>query len=918
MSPWPPGFRERWARSVSRSTPFTTLLFALFLGAILAYGAAFAWYMIDRFDLVNLIRDVNYDDAFYYFQIASHMAGGEFSTFDGGITRTNGYHPLWLFMITPLYWAFDKTEVLFAIKAFEIMLVAGGVALIAGAARVARLPWILLFAALPTLYWNTTLFKGMEAAAAAFLLGLFLLTLCLFARAPTRWRWLLAAVAFALPLVRLEYVAISTAATGALCLLEWSYRGRVPLGERPRSLLSVRAGVPFLASVAGLLMYFVYNAIVFGGILPVSAAVKALWMQHAWERDGGYSLTENFHDVLQMDAFDKEVPLALVPCGLLFLVWWCTRRTRAREDQLLLAFLVGVFGLAAGHLAKFAQSVLFVHPQFGGLHPWYFVPAYLMEVVVVPACCYVAIWFIRRSIAPKPLRKSRILSLGIVMIGAVFLFAKFDFAAPFRIVDFQRQALHNGYAHLYMDTMVMNRLLSQDSVIGSWDSGVHGYFSRFPVVNLDGLVNSYKFLSSVRALRSPFLGLYGEAAPLNETVSMLLQRYRITHCANVMESSSVRHGTVLFERVWSNAKKELNFRIWRCNWLQTAEDEVDRSEWFWERMAPHFERQTDGVGLFVDGRVAQAFAKDCTPDKLAAWTWGPAYEETVFTPWTKTSIGFCTRAVVLPHDAPPTVRAAAMTKDEYLANRVGERLPAIRSNFDVYLVENRLVYVKERCGQDDVDARFFLHVDPVVPDDLPGPRRRHGFDNLDFRFDQYGWKLEGTCLVEVPLPEYGIAAIRTGQYMVTEEGFHHIWKGEIRVVLPHDAPPAVRAAAMTKDEYLANRVGERLPAIRSNFDVYLVENRLVYVKERCGQDDVDARFFLHVDPVVPDDLPGPRRRHGFDNLDFRFDQYGWKLEGTCLVEVPLPEYGIAAIRTGQYMVTEEGFHHIWKGEIHFE
>ncbi len=123
--------------------PLRNALFALFVVGILAYGAALAWYTLHRFDLINMVRDGYWDDAFYYFQIAHHMAEGRFSTFDGGVTRTNGYHPLWLFLITPFYWAFDKTEALFAIKAFEVMLIAGGVALVAVAARVARLPWIL-------------------------------------------------------------------------------------------------------------------------------------------------------------------------------------------------------------------------------------------------------------------------------------------------------------------------------------------------------------------------------------------------------------------------------------------------------------------------------------------------------------------------------------------------------------------------------------------------------------------------------------------------------------------------------------------------------------------------------------------------------------------------------------------------------
>ena len=113
--------------------------------------------LLNRFDIVNLIRDVSEDDAFYYFQIARNLAEGKFSTFDGCITRTNGYHPLWLFLITPFYWVFDKETALFGIKAFEIMLVAGGVALVTAAARLARMPWYLMFAALPMLYQHRAL-----------------------------------------------------------------------------------------------------------------------------------------------------------------------------------------------------------------------------------------------------------------------------------------------------------------------------------------------------------------------------------------------------------------------------------------------------------------------------------------------------------------------------------------------------------------------------------------------------------------------------------------------------------------------------------------------------------------------------------------------------------------------------------------
>ena len=65
------------------------------------------------------------------------------------------------------------------------MLVAGGMALIALAAWLARLTWPLLFAALPMLYRNPLeLLWGLEAAAAMFALSLFILVVCLYMRDP--------------------------------------------------------------------------------------------------------------------------------------------------------------------------------------------------------------------------------------------------------------------------------------------------------------------------------------------------------------------------------------------------------------------------------------------------------------------------------------------------------------------------------------------------------------------------------------------------------------------------------------------------------------------------------------------------------------------------------------------------------------
>ena len=759
------------AERLARMARLRRTTFVLFVGGILAYGAAFAGYMLNRFDLVNMLRDVTYDDSFYYFQVASRMAAGEFSTFDG-ITRTNGYHPLWLFLITPFYWVLDKTAALFAIKSFEIMLIAGGVALVAAAARVARLPWVLLFAVLPAIYQTPGMLFGLEAAAGLFFLGLFLLAVCLFARDPAGWRWSLAAVAFALPWVRLEYVAVSVATTAMLWFFEWS-RGKN--GRR-----SVHATTPLFGAVAGILVYFTWNAVLFGGSLPVSGATKKWWSQRLWEREGGYSMTENFHAYLQNRFFDDELLIALEICVYVVVVWFFSRRSRGLDDWLLLAFLAGVCGLAAEHLAKFAHSVLVMHPRYGTSYGWYFVPAYLMAALAVPVRCCVAIWLVRRFVGGVPLRGFR---MGIVLIGVVHLFVTADFTGPFRFINSRASATDQVFEDFevssYMGTMVMNRLLPAGSVVGSYDAGLIGYFSRFPVINLHGLVNSWDYLRAQV--------VEGRRAGQAGTEAAFRQRHGITHIANV-GAPGFRRDTMLLSVPLSERRQ---FSLWlpdsRGENLQRESSpgrhgyRGDRAAWFWERMEPHLERRADGVGLLVVGRLAQAFVRDCAPDDLAVWNWGADRRGgTKLVPWTQMTPGICTSAVVLPPDALPPVRA--WTVGRVLADRVGGRRPALRSDFDVYLLDDTLVYAKELCVPEDVDATFFLHVDPIDPDDLPGPRRRYGFDNLDFRFDDRGSLNGGVCVAEVPLPEYGVAAIRTGQYVIVEGGFHHPWEGEIRVV----------------------------------------------------------------------------------------------------------------------------------------
>ena len=203
---------------------------------------------------------------------------------------------------------------------------------------------------------------------------------------------------------------------------------------------------------------------------------------------------------------------------------------------------------------------------------------------------------------------------------------------------------------------------------------------------------------------------------------------------------------------------------------------------------------------------------------------------------------------------------------------------------------------RKQYGFDNLDFRFDDYALPLIPvdvDDLPDHRKQYGFDNLDFRFDDYALPLTERPVAVRELPDYPITRIHTGQLIVNEDGsYTHPWEGEIRF-----------------DE----------PLIRSNFDVYLDEDKLTYIKEPCAPADTQAGFFLHLMPADVADLPAARKQHGFDNLDFRFNHYGIRSGEQCVARRELPDYDFTGIRTGQFLINEDGFYtNIWEGEIRFD
>ena len=228
--------------------------------------------------------------------------------------------------------------------------------------------------------------------------------------------------------------------------------------------------------------------------------------------------------------------------------------------------------------------------------------------------------------------------------------------------------------------------------------------------------------------------------------------------------------------------------------------------------------------------------------------------------------------------------------------RLESREPAARAVFDVYLEGDTLRYLKAPCAPGDTAPLFFLHVYPAAGGDPLG------FAGASFPFASRGKTFDDACVTLADLPDYPIAAIRTGQYV---SGGERTW--DAFIIPPLDA----EALAFYEKTYQAIASGE--PAARSDFDVYLDGDTLSYLKAPCDANDARGRFLLSVYPADVRDLPPERREIGHDSLNFDFaPPIGAIFNGKCMANRRLPDYGITKLETGQWI---PGGERLWDVEI---
>ncbi len=235
--------------------------------------------------------------------------------------------------------------------------------------------------------------------------------------------------------------------------------------------------------------------------------------------------------------------------------------------------------------------------------------------------------------------------------------------------------------------------------------------------------------------------------------------------------------------------------------------------------------------------------------------------------------------------------------------------PIIRSKYDIYLHEetNSLVYLNRSCTYGSEEATsLFLHIYPTDNNNLQDDLRQIGYNTYDTQWiSSPHYKGGMDCIGSFGLPDYDIARIIVGQYtpyLGVEWAVEYQLNdnGQTGITYAHRFNPINSYHPYYSYYQMTERSS---PIIRSTFNVHLIplhNDTLIYTKTPCSESDISTPFLLHIIPIDRTDLPVSRRQLGFENYDFRFSSRGTIFDDRCLAMIPLPDYGIASIRTGQF------------------
>jgi hypothetical protein len=425
---------------------------------------------------LHLVLYSTYDDSYYYFQIARNIISGAGVSFDG-LAPTNGFHPLWLLILVPIWFFFGGGSPIFPVRIalgvnllfdigvtfllYKVLVKIVGRRLIAGSL-------VLLWVFNPFAYF--TIMSGMETGVVLFF---FLLFIYLFVGMPEengpREYVVLGVVAGLMMLARTDYFFMAGAPFIILFFSKnWRYDARL-------------LGYYLLAATIVVLPWLLWNLKNFGTIIQTSGTAFSAVQYHLVE-----FANRSLHPIPRFlkasfgnladglpEVFKKTGSAAAYFIGL-SAVWGFVLAKRSvikeRTFQTLLAltFCVIVF-------------VLFQVGVRWAVRDWYF---FSLNIIMILWLGY-GLKMARSSLSEIQWQKIKGPFGVAVFVFLIFIGLNFTWSwwRNYRETSGSHSAFLAGAEWIREN-------IPEGESVGVLNAGIIGYLSERRVINLDGLVNN--------------------------------------------------------------------------------------------------------------------------------------------------------------------------------------------------------------------------------------------------------------------------------------------------------------------------------------------------------------------------------------------------------------------------------------------
>lgn len=440
----------------------------LTFGVVIVGGLLRLWVSLQPIDV--LIEKNLPDDSYYYFVIANNTIQSNSVSMDG-INVTNGFHPLWLIVIMPIFgWSSALSDsqitqalILSSVLDMVTIWIIGYLAAFLTRRESLGVLAAGLYAFNPIVILQVT--NGLETAISMLTIAFFLLLMkAWLTRHPS---WLLTI------LVGVSGGLMFLARSDNVFLLGLAYLAALVYwkDQRARWPSVIAAGcVSFILA----LPWFLWSYFVVGSWMQESGVAVPYAIQARVILNEGPGMWTALKESLRQLTF---VPIWLrgdftgLPFFLGVVLWLIViigliRLWRKNSHSLEKAMLLPLLG--SGLCLVLVHAGVRWYPR-----PWYFIPSSIAFALAFP-------------LVIKPVRSQGTRRLFLYAIG---------FGVYFAITGYTFWQI--GYYPWQREMLAASRWLgkniSTDSKVASFNSGIYTYYNVFPVINLDGVVNHHAF-----------------------------------------------------------------------------------------------------------------------------------------------------------------------------------------------------------------------------------------------------------------------------------------------------------------------------------------------------------------------------------------------------------------------------------------